>query len=89
MHGSTQGDGATVIDVVRSAFSHALEVPAAQIDVSVHLSELPGMESVRFLRALAVLEEKLEIAIPDDVLYEIDTLSELTEWLRRDGADLK
>jgi acyl carrier protein len=81
-----RGDRETVVDAVRTAFAEALEVPAERIDAEAALADLPGMESVRFLRAVAALEDRLSTVIPDDVLYDMQTLGDLVAWLARRTA---
>jgi len=80
-----RGDRDVVVKVVRSAFARALEAPEAELDPAGPLADLPGMESVRFLRAVAVLEEQLGVVIPDEALYGIGTLDELADWVLGEG----
>ena len=71
---------------MRSSFAEALEVDAGEIDLEVPLGQLPNMESVRFLRAVAALEESSGLLINDGVLYQVTCLAELVDLLVAQGS---
>jgi acyl carrier protein len=68
--------------VVLAALATQLEIPAEKIDEDTPLVELPGMESVLLLRAIAMIEEELEIVIADDILFEASTSRQLADLVR-------
>lgn len=62
------------------------EVIARELDVPVHtvreagsLRETPGMESLRLLRAVTGVEKYFNVELPDELVFDIDSISELAE----------
>jgi len=78
-----------VLDVVVRALATHSGLAAAGIDPDKPLSAVPGMESVKALRAITEIEDELNVAIPDDFLFETATVRELASYvddLVREGS---
>ncbi len=68
---------AETVQVVLQALSEHAGVPADRIDADELLSAVPGIESVKALRAITQIEDALGVLIPDDFLFETATVREL------------
>lgn len=68
---------AECLSVVLQAISDHARVPAGSIDPDGLLSDVPGIESVKALRAITQVEDALGVLIPDDFLFETATVREL------------
>ncbi|MFF2352695.1 acyl carrier protein [Kitasatospora sp. NPDC058115] len=84
-------DTIRVLGVVRAALATHSGVPVDMIDPARPLSAVPGIESVKALRAITEIEDECEVVIPDDFLFETATVAELSEFVaklvaRRAGA---
>ncbi|MFB7470637.1 acyl carrier protein [Kitasatospora sp. NPDC056184] len=74
-------DTQRVLDVVRTALATHSGVPVEQIDPAQPLSAVPGIESVKALRAITQIEDECEVVIPDDFLFETATVAELAGFV--------
>ncbi len=52
-----------------------------EIDPGLPLSAIPGIESVKVLRAVVEIEDTCEIVIPDDFLFETATVADLVAFV--------
>jgi acyl carrier protein len=68
---------AEVEKAVVEALAQVLAVAPDSIDPDAPLNSLPGMESVKLLRAVVRVEESCGIAVPDEMLFEAGTAREL------------
>ncbi|MEU0247432.1 acyl carrier protein [Streptomyces sp. NPDC006235] len=68
---------AEVEKAVVEALAQVLAVTPDSIDPDAPLNSLPGMESVKLLRAVVRVEESCGIAVPDEMLFEAGTAREL------------
>jgi acyl carrier protein len=63
------------------AVLHALAAQTGLEPEQIHLTDvlwaIPGMESVKVLRAIAVIEADLGINVPDDFGFETATVADL------------
>lgn len=76
------------INVVVAALARHSGADPATIDVSKPLASVPGIESVKALRAITEVEEECGVIIPDDYLFENASVAEFSEFidqLDRDG----
>lgn len=76
--------------VVRALATQAGVEPAA-IDTDKPLSAVPGIESVKALRAITEIEDECDVVIPDDFLFETASVRELAEFvasLAREGSSI-
>jgi len=67
----------TVLSTVVDVLAAQLALAPQDIDPDRPLSELPGMESVLLLRAVADIEDACGVSIPDDLLFETGTARDL------------
>jgi acyl carrier protein len=77
------------LDIVVRALATQAGVPAATIDTGKPLSAVPGIESVKALRAITDIEDECEVVIPDDFIFETATVRELAEFvasLEKEGS---
>ncbi|WP_051795176.1 acyl carrier protein [Streptomyces sp. NRRL S-87] len=79
---ATPGTGTgTVLDVVVRALAAHSGARPASIDTAKPLAAIPGIESVKALRAITEIEDELGIAIPDDFLFETATVGDLAAFV--------
>ncbi|WP_330335396.1 acyl carrier protein (plasmid) [Streptomyces sp. NBC_00536] len=69
------------LDTVVSALAHQANVPATSIDPDKPLTAVPGIESVKALRAITDIEDAYDVVIPDDFLFETATVGELAAFV--------
>jgi acyl carrier protein len=70
-----------VLGVVVAAIACHADTTAAAIEVDKPLSAVPGIESVKALRAITEIEDDLDVVIPDDFLFETATVRELAGFV--------
>lgn len=79
------------LDIVVRALAAQAGVAASSIDTGKPLSAVPGIESVKALRAITDIEDACDVVIPDDFLFETATVHELAEFvagLVREGSSI-
>ncbi|MFI5797409.1 acyl carrier protein [Streptomyces sp. NPDC051677] len=84
-------DDAKTLDIVVRALAAQGSVAPTGIDVDKPLSAVPGIESVKALRAITEIEDECDVVIPDDFLFETATVRELAAFvagLAREGSSL-
>ena len=76
--------------MIEPALTIVIDVLAEQVGISASwierdqpLSAIPDVESIHVLRAITVIEEKLDVLIPDDFLFENSTVRELATVVDR------
>ncbi|SDW77964.1 Acyl carrier protein [Amycolatopsis xylanica] len=67
--------------VVRRALSEQAGASPESIDLDKPLSAIPGIESVKALRAITQIEDEFDVVIPDDFLFESATVREFAAYL--------
>ncbi|MEV7414893.1 acyl carrier protein [Streptomyces sp. NPDC089919] len=72
---------AQTLDIVVRALAAQAAVPATGIDADKPLSAVPGIESVKALRAITDIEDECGVVIPDDFLFETATVRELAAFV--------
>ena len=70
-----------ILAVVRTALGGHSGVAAEAIDPGKPLSAVPGIESVKALRAITEIEDECGVVIPDDFLFETATVAELAGFV--------
>jgi len=65
----------------------APNVPTQDLKVESSFTELE-IESVTIVEVIAMIEEKLDLSLPDDELTGLDTIRQLAECVRRQRADV-
>jgi acyl carrier protein len=78
---TTQIDEKEITMLVIDALAASAGVPADRVDPNGTLGDVPGMESVKALRAVSRIEESLRIVLPDDFLFETATVAELAAFV--------
>ncbi|MFI9803980.1 acyl carrier protein [Streptomyces sp. NPDC052301] len=77
------------LDIVVRALATQAGVAERSIDPDKPLSAVPGIESVKALRAITEIEDDCDVVIPDDFLFESATVRELADFvaeLAREGS---
>lgn len=69
----------TILHVVRTALAEELHVPVESIGAEQTMDELPNLDSARLLRVISSLEDQLNVAIDDDLIYNSRTVGELAQ----------
>lgn len=75
--------GTDHLATVTAALAAQTDLRADQIDVNDRLATLPGIESVKILRAVVRIEDECAISVPDDFLFETATVQELVDLVAR------
>ncbi|HET6636777.1 MAG TPA: acyl carrier protein [Streptomyces sp.] len=76
-----------ILPVIVKALAAQAGVPADGVDTDKPLSAVPGMESVKALRAVTEIEDECGVVIPDDFLFETATVREFAEFVASLAAD--
>jgi acyl carrier protein len=79
------------LDIVVRALATQAGVAESSIDPDKPLSAVPGIESVKALRAITEIEDECDVVIPDDFLFESATVRELAGFvagLAREGSSI-
>ncbi|GGW80476.1 hypothetical protein GCM10010503_67350 [Streptomyces lucensis JCM 4490] len=77
------------LDIVVRALATQAGVAEPTVDPDKPLSAVPGIESVKALRAITEIEDECDVVIPDDFLFESATVRELADFvaeLAREGS---
>jgi acyl carrier protein len=69
--------------VVRRALAGEIGVPSDSLDLRLPLSQLPGANSVRLMRAVAAVEEYYGLLFEDRDLLAVETAADLTRLVER------
>ncbi len=76
--------GAALADytaMVIAALATQVELRPDEIDPRDALGAIPGIESVKVLRAIVEIEEAYAIVVPDDFLFETATVADLAAFV--------
>ncbi|HEV2635620.1 MAG TPA: phosphopantetheine-binding protein [Actinocrinis sp.] len=65
--------------LVCAALAAEADPDLVRIDPAWELSAVPGLESVKALRAVVRIEDACRIEIPDDFLFETATVQQLAD----------
>ncbi|MFI6898674.1 acyl carrier protein [Streptomyces sp. NPDC050256] len=79
----------TTLDIVVQALAGQAGVTVSSVDPDKPMAAVPGIESVKALRAITEIEDECEVVIPDDFLFETATVRELADFvtgLVREGS---
>ena len=69
--------------LVCAALAAEADPDLGQIDPDSELATIPGLVSVKALRAVVRIEDAYRIAIPDDFLFETATVRQLADLVTR------
>jgi acyl carrier protein len=78
---TNSGTEGAALAVVLGALSGQAGVRPDQIDLDKPLPAIPGIESVKALRAITAIEDECDIVIPDDFLFETSTVREFAGFV--------
>lgn len=76
--------GAALADytaMVIQALATQVDLCPDEIDPQAALGAIPGIESVKVLRAIVEIEETYAIMVPDDFLFETATVADLAAFV--------
>jgi acyl carrier protein len=76
--------GAALADytaMVIQALATQVELSPGEIDPLAALGAIPGIESVKVLRAIVEIEEAYAIVVPDDFLFETASVADLAAFV--------
>jgi acyl carrier protein len=71
----------TVLQLVKDVIAEHSAMTAQSIDPQLTLAAIPGIESVKALRAISEIEDRLGVVIPDDFLFEAATVQEMATFI--------
>jgi len=74
---------AQVADVVVNVLARETGVSPGKIDLDRSVASVPGIDSVLLLRAVLGIEETLGISIPDEDLFEAQSVRDLIDIVTR------
>ncbi|WP_216893485.1 acyl carrier protein [Nocardia alni] len=72
---------AEVAEVLRNELARLLGCPAAEVDLAVRLTELPGIDSMRLVQTVVNCEKHWNISLDEDELVEVRTGEDLAELI--------
>lgn len=72
-----------IMEIIRNAVSDVAEVDLEYLDDDMNLFEDLGLDSMLFLQALTVVEEKLQIKIIGDKYTLMPTISESALFIEK------
>lgn len=75
----------TVASTVVGAVATQLRTTPDQVDLDSPMLALQGMESIMLLRAVAEIEDALDVIIADDALAEVVTTRDLITYVTKIG----
>jgi acyl carrier protein len=76
------GSEEELLKALRTIIGQVNGVSPDAIPRATSLRDLPGLDSIRMLRTVTMIERHFGIELPDDKVFTIDTLSELAALVR-------
>ncbi|SOD75010.1 acyl carrier protein [Jatrophihabitans sp. GAS493] len=74
---SENDSSSEVADALRTAFAELLQCDPIEVDLGTHIMELPGMDSMKLVKAVVACEKRWQIALDEDELFEVRTGEDL------------
>lgn len=68
---------------VKQIVAECLETEAASLDCNQELAEMEGFDSMRSVMILAKIEEVFDIMVPEDDIFDITTIDEWVEEIKK------
>lgn len=62
---------------IREIFARELGIPVDWVEEASNIREVPGMESLRLLRAVTRVEKRFGIELADEAVFAIDSVTQL------------
>jgi len=78
-----------VADAVRSAFAAELVLAPDSVHLDTRLVELSGLDSVKLLRVVTVIESTYDIGLDDELLYQLQTVRDVVGLVGAELAQLQ
>lgn len=78
-----------VRDTIHTIVSAELGLDTTDVPPSTDLRELPGLDSIKILRAVTKIEKHYDVELDDEVVFQIssvDGLAEIVEGLLADRS---
>jgi acyl carrier protein len=72
-------DAPTIADEIRELLAAELCCRPEAIAVDDDLTALPGLDSLKLLKVVSVLERRYDIGLDDGLLYDLRTVADLAE----------
>jgi acyl carrier protein len=66
-----------IAQTICTIITEELELPAGTITATTTLRDIPGVESVKYLRVIAKLERLFDVELEDDVVFGTATVQEV------------
>lgn len=67
----------SIVDVVVQALADRVDLAPSEFDLDWPLPAIPGIDSLLLLSTLVDIEEASHVTIPDDVLFQANSIREL------------
>jgi acyl carrier protein len=64
--------------VIRGFVAQELKIPPDEIADDTDIRELPGVDSVKLVRAVARIERHFDIELEDEHVFSVKTIDEIT-----------
>ena len=74
---------AHVEQMVKEILAKQLGLEAAKIDINAKLMEELGMDSFGSIETAFELEEKFELKIPDEAIYNAKTVKDIVDYIAK------
>ncbi|MCG8422274.1 MAG: acyl carrier protein [Proteobacteria bacterium] len=68
---------------IATEIAKELKVDANELSPHSNLRELPGVESIKVLRIIARIEQKYDIELVDDVVFQVNTIQDISDAVRK------
>ncbi len=84
---SEQGDGRDeVLAAIRAIIAQEFRAPLPDVEAAETLQDIPGMESLRILRAVARVEKQFGVELSDEAVFTLRTIGDLADLVLRQMA---
>lgn len=68
---------------IRSLIAEILEIPADQLDFDTEMDEIAEWDSMRNVMILSSLEDKYDIMIPEDDIFDLVSVSAIYDEIKK------
>jgi acyl carrier protein len=70
-------------EAVRDIVAREIALPPASVSLDASVRELPGVESIKMLRAVTRIEARFGIELDDEVVFRVTTIGDLAAVIER------
>jgi acyl carrier protein len=67
----------SIEEVARAILCKELDLPPEEVTAERDIRELPGVQSIKILRAVTRIEAHYDIELDDEAVFEVKSLAEL------------